>query len=154
MITIIKVSELGRVYIPIYFKPLNDITMLGRRFKVDTGADRSTIFKEDLYSLGYNYEWILSNITERDSIELANKTTVEVGVIQLPLMNILGYECKKWPFIVIMEGSSDFRNLIGRDLLSGFNYCFDNDNKEFTISKTLSYEYIGYKQHEVKIFMS
>ena len=38
-------SEFGRVYVPIDIKPINAVTMLPVRFKVDTGADTSTISK-------------------------------------------------------------------------------------------------------------
>ena len=148
MIPPIKFLELDRVYIPLYFKPFYSQTMLKYNFKVDTGADSFIMSKEDLYKLGYTYEWIFSNIAARGLVELANKTTVEVGVVQLPLMNILGYECKQWPFMVIMEEDMDFRNLLGRDLLAGFNYTFNNDKKEFAIEKTMYFCYTGGKRYE------
>ena len=37
----------------------------------------------------------------------------------------------------------DFRNLLGRDLLAGFNYMFNNDKKEFNIESSKSFSYIG-----------
>ena len=57
----------------------------------------------------------------------------------------LGYECKQWPLVIVLEDGKDFRNLIGRDLLAGFNYTFDNDKKKFFIEKTKSFSYIGNK---------
>jgi len=35
-----------------------------------------------------------------------------------------------------MDEKQDFRNLLGRDLLTGFNYQFDNDGDFFEISRT------------------
>ena len=148
---IIKFSELDRVYVPIYIKPLNSYTMLQREFKVDTGADSTTISKEVLYNMGYTPQWVNSNIIEKGFITLANNTEVEAGVIQLSVINILGYECKQWPFIIIIEDGVDFRNLLGRDLLAGFNYMFNNDKKEFNIENSKSFSYIGkrYKGQDI-----
>ena len=36
----------------------------------------------------------------------------------------------------ITRQNKDFRNLLGRDLLVGFNYAFDNDNDIFSIHRT------------------
>ena len=47
-------GEHGRVYLPIYVKPLNDVTMRPVDFKVDTGADFTTISKARLQLLGYS----------------------------------------------------------------------------------------------------
>jgi hypothetical protein len=132
-------SEYGRVYLPIDIKPFDDITMSDVDFKVDTGADTTTISKKDLIRLGYSMEWIKQNAVVYDE---ANKPTtaagekVDAGYIQLPLINILGYEGKNWAFQIAMDEMQDFRNLLGRDLLTGFNYQFDNDNEVFSISRT------------------
>jgi hypothetical protein len=132
-------SEFGRVYIPIDIKPAVDITMSAVRFKVDTGADTTTISKKDLLRLGYDMNWIKQNAVIYD--EASQPTTaagekVNAGYIQLPLINILGYEGKHWAFQIAMDEMQDFRNLLGRDLLTGFNYQFDNDNEIFSISRT------------------
>ena len=148
---LIDYSELNRVYLFINFKPLNSQTMMPYPFKVDTGADTTTMSKEHLYELGYDYEWVIKNIVIRDYAELANKTIVEVGIIQFPLINILGYECKNWAIMIVIEDGKDFRNLLGRDLLAGFNYTFDNDKKKFLIEKTKSFSYIGNRFKEQSI---
>ena len=136
-------SEFSRVYIPINFKPFDSQTMKPYRFKVDTGADSTVMSKEYLYSLGYSYNWLIENMIIRGDVELANKTTVEAGILQFPVLNILGYECKNWPIMIVVEDGKDFRNLLGRDLLAGFNYNFDNDKKKFFIEKSKSFSYIG-----------
>ena len=129
----------GAAYVPIDIKPFTDITMLPIEFKVDTGADTTTISKPDLLLLGYDMNWIKKNVvisTDENKPTTASGDIVNAGYIQLPLINLLGYEGKHWPFLVIVDENKDFRNLLGRDLLSGFNYQFDNDNNAFSIGMT------------------
>ena len=139
---IFRFSELDSVYLPIYIKPFNSQTMLQRVFKVDTGSDACTISKEDLQILGYNTLWIAENIVEKGIATLANKTTIEVGIIQIPLLNLLSYECKYWPFTITINEDTDFKNLLGRDLLAGFDYTFSNTEKIFEIEKAKRFVYI------------
>ena len=135
-------AELGRVYVPINIKPLVDTTMREVFFKVDTGADFTTISKEDLMHLGYGMDWIKSNavvFADEQKPTTATGDKVNAGVIQLPFINILGYEGKQWPFQIIMDEDHDFRNLLGRDLLAGFNYSFSNDKKQFSIERAMEF---------------
>ena len=129
-------AEYGRVYIPVDVKPRIGITMLPVQFKVDTGADTSTISKVDLEFLGYDIDWVRQNaivFQDKDKPTTASGDKIDAGYIQLPLVSILGYEGKNWPFQIIMDEMQDFRNLFGRDLLAGFNYWFNNDEDKFTI---------------------
>jgi hypothetical protein len=59
--TKIGFSEYGRVYVRLYFKPQRETAMRPIRFKVDTGADASTISKMELLDLGYDMDWIRKN---------------------------------------------------------------------------------------------
>ena len=139
----IDFSEFGRVYMQVYLKPQDDITLFPVRFKVDTGADTSTISKLDLLGLGYDLTWLRENaVIFKDSEKPATAAgdKLDAGYIQLPLINILGYEGKNWPFQIILDEYQDFRNLLGRDLLAGFNYCFNNDNDIFTINPAKSFK--------------
>lgn len=107
-------------------------------FKVDTGADATTISKLSLKKLGYDDTWIQQNtiiFQEKDKPTTASGDKIDAGYIQLPIINVLGYEGRYWPFQIILEEKQDFRNLLGRDLLTGFNYCFDNDEDIFTIER-------------------
>jgi len=107
-------------------------------YKIDTGADISTISKISLFDLGYDYDWIKQNVIlfkDEDKPTTASGEKVNAGYIQFPLLNILGYEAKYWPFQIIIDDDKDFRNLLGRDLLSGFNYEFNNDEDLFTITR-------------------
>ena len=122
---------------PINIKPKNDNTLLPIDFKVDTGADTTTISKLELLDLGYDMNWICQNtVVLKDKPTTASGEKVNAGYIQLPLINVLGYEGKHWPFQIIIDERKDFRNLLGRDLLTGFNYCFNNDEDVFSIART------------------
>lgn len=139
----IKFRKFGRVYAPIYIKPMNKLLMKLVNFKVDTGADTSAISKLDLVKLGYNMDWIRNNVVifaDKDKPVVASGEKVSAGYIQLPLINIFGYEGKNWPFQVIVDEDKDFRNLLGRDLLTGFNYQFNNDDDIFSISMAKTFK--------------
>lgn len=130
--------ELGRAYLMIDVKPINDFVMRSVQFKVDTGADVSTIHKEELFSLGYDMDWISRNVVifkDDEKPVTASGDRIDAGYVRLPLINILGYEGKSWPFQIILDDYKDFRNLLGRDLLNGFNYSFDNDDDKFIITR-------------------
>jgi len=126
--------------------------------KVDTGADFTTLSKERLNDLGYDYRWITENAVTGNKYNVATAAgDVEVvGLLQIPLANILGYEISKWPFRVVMDEKRDFRNLLGRDLLAGFDYTFRNSIGQFEISRldkfTPLYEFItGQSINEARI---
>ena len=139
----IAFGDFGRVYMPIDIKPLGKTILAPIEFKVDTGADMSTISKEALARLGYNREWIIQNaivFKEEEKPTTASGDKINAGYVQLPVINILGYEGKEWPFQIIMDENQDFRNLLGRDLLSGFNYQFNNDEDEFTVSRAKAFK--------------
>ena len=131
-------QEYGRVILVIDVKPKDDTTMYPIDFKLDTGADNTTISKVALARVGYDMDWIKQNAVvfgDKDKPTIADGTKVNAGYIQLPLINILGYEGKLWPFRIIIDEDKDFRNLLGRDLLTGFNYCTNNDEDKFTIER-------------------
>ena len=138
-----KFEEFGRVFIPVFIKPYDSTTLLSIDFKVDTGADTTTISKVEIYGLGYSMEWIKKNIIifkDADKPKTASGDKVNAGYVQLPLINILGYEAKYWPLQIIVDEDKDFSNLLGRDLLTGFNYDFNNDNDILTIRRTNAFK--------------
>lgn len=112
------------------------------QMKVDTGADFTTMSKENLYTLGYDYAWIKTNAFTGDeyNISTAAGDTEVVGILQIPLINLLGYEATHWPFRIIMDERRDFRNLLGRDLLAGFDYTFRNSANQFEIIRTSNFK--------------
>jgi predicted aspartyl protease len=138
-----NLAEFGRAYISMHIKPINDTTMRPISFKVDTGADKTTISRYHLFLLGYGAEWLKQNVVmyeDKEKPTTASGEKISAGYVQLPLINILGYEGKNWSFQVILDEKHDFRNLLGRDLLTGFNYSFDNDADVFSISRTKTFK--------------
>lgn len=131
-----RLREHGRAYLPIYIKRSIDQTMMPVRFKVDTGADVTTISKVTLRNLGFTKEWIEAHIVKRTQIITATGDVIESAIIQIPVLNLLGYEAKNWTFSILLEEKRDLKNLIGRDLLSGFNYKIDNDRDLIEIERT------------------
>ena len=141
--TTFELAEYGRVYVPIYMKPFDSIVLSPVSFKVDTGSDTTTISKSALVNLGYGIDWIRRNsviFEDNDKPMTAAGNRIDAGYIQMPLLNILGYEGKHWPFQIIIDEDQDFRNLLGRDFLTGFNYCFNNDEDVFTISRAKTFK--------------
>ena len=131
-------KEFGRVFMPINIKPLNDTILAPVSFKVDTGADFTAISKSSLVKLGYDADWIKQNTVafkDEEKPTTASGEIVDAGYVRLPVINILGYEGKEWPFRIIMDEAQDFKNLLGRDLLAGFNYSFNNDDDKFIIAR-------------------
>jgi len=140
----IELSKLGAAHIGIYFKPTHTATMERVYFKLDTGADVSTISKVDLDELGYDNEWIKANVLveDRHIITTASGDVVRAGTVRLPMINILGLEAKNWPFTILLDEDKNFRNLLGRDLMTGFNYKFNNDDKVLEIERAKVFSYI------------
>ena len=145
--TMINFSELRRAYIFVNIKPLDGLTMEPVKLKADTGADSSTISKETLNNLGYDENWILANMLDGHShfATTASGDKFAVGIVQMPLINILGYEAKMWPFMILLDEDRDFSNLLGRDLLAGFNYTFNNDMQRFEIQRANRFYFISEK---------
>ena len=99
-------------------------------YKVDTGADFTTISRNDLLALGYDEAWIKTN-----GRLLASSTTTADGskapsyVIKFPLLNLQGLDFCNWPMYVIFDSVCecgkvtyrDYRNLVGSDILDMFD---------------------------------
>ncbi|MCL2224799.1 MAG: retropepsin-like domain-containing protein [Defluviitaleaceae bacterium] len=140
-----RLSEDGRAICRIAFKPYEKLVMQHFKFKIDTGADFSTMPKEYLYDLGYDKDWILANAKPETNRETTTATGERVTnhIIQLPLINIYGYEAINWPFAILLDDERpngevicrDYRPLLGLDLLAGFNFYLDNANNRFELTR-------------------
>ena len=137
--TKIKIPESGRIECEVHIKPYDSHLMRAVRFKIDTGADFSTISKSTLNMLGYSTQWIETNKKPSES-----STTVASGeeimsyYVRLPLVNIYGVEGTDYPFDILMDKEEylpkptckgceftkqkklDYRPLLGNDILSCF----------------------------------
>ena len=58
MLNEIKFTELGFAIVSLYVRQKGTPTMLSESFKVDTGANCTTINKDWLLELGYDENWI------------------------------------------------------------------------------------------------
>jgi hypothetical protein len=132
----------GAAVLPLYIKPVGGTAMLPVEMKVDTGADFTVLSKTALALFGYDYDWIKEHAITGDiyNAKTAAGDIEVVGVVQLPLANLLGYEAVKWPFRVIMAEGRDFSNLLGRDLLAGFDYTMRNSTEQFEICRTQKFK--------------
>jgi len=136
----IELTPQGRAVCEIYFKPYNDVEMRQQEFKLDTGADYCTMPKDYLYDLGYTDSWITQNVTPKPGITTtASGEEINAHIVQLPLINIYGYEAINWPFAIMLDPENDFRALLGLDLLGGFNFTFENDTNSLILSRTKSF---------------
>ena len=72
----VKFDKFGFAYVRLYVKPNNAETMMYLPYKVDSGANITTISKNRLNRLGYDDDWVRK--TGR-SLEGANRPTVATG---------------------------------------------------------------------------
>ena len=125
----VKLSKEGRAYINLYMKPYSG-TILGRLvFKLDTGADLTTISKKELQVLGYTTEWIAENAVKEDNRMLisAGGKSMSAHYVNIPISNVFGKDLINWPFYILIDKDRDFPNLLGINVLSHFNFMFSYD---------------------------
>ena len=127
----VKFNALGFAYVRCYIRLCNSQVMKYIPYKVDTGANSTTINREALQILGYNDAWIrkgrLLTGVERPTVAtgepIDNCYTVTLPEIQLG--GCVGYN---WPFLVSLNDDVQFRLLLGTDSMRFFNWDFDYEN--------------------------
>ena len=147
----VKISEGNRVFvtIPIFTKNMKgekDVT-----FKLDTGADFSTISIKDLEILGYGENDVKASAYPTGHGSVATRDVSEHYTIDLRVKHIFGQIIPKGlevPFVCISRKriaapyklsycqtcrlvgikDSGFRSLLGNDILSCFNIHIDRAN--------------------------
>ena len=125
-----ELSNEGRAYVPLYIKPFEKAVLTEVMFKVDTGADLTTIDKDYLYALGYTQSWIEANAVKDETRTLSgtgDKSEL-AWYVDVQIFNFAGRDMKNWPIYIRIEDSRNFPNLLGLDVLSNFNFKFDYDN--------------------------
>jgi hypothetical protein len=122
----IKFNKLGFAIIPLYARCKDSPTMLSEDYKVDTGANCTTIGKDWLLKLGYGEDWIKSG----KRLEGAARPTVASGLplddcyeVILPEIHIGEWVGYNWP--VLTSLSVPFKFLLGTDSMQFFNWHFD-----------------------------
>jgi len=122
----INISQFGFVFLPLYIKPKESNTLEATRYKVDTGANCTTISKARLFELGYDENWIKSG----KLLEGDKRPTVASGLpvddcyeVILPEIRIGDWVGYNWP--VTTSLSVPFKFLLGTDSMQFFNWHFD-----------------------------
>ena len=126
MVNEINISQFGFVFLPLYIKPKESNTLEATRYKVDTGANCTTISKARLFELGYDENWIKSG----KLLEGDKRPTVASGLpvddcyeVILPEIRIGDWVGYNWP--VTTSLSVPFKFLLGTDSMQFFNWHFD-----------------------------
>jgi len=128
----IKIEDNGFVNIQVWIQPRCNTEYEYYDFKIDTGANRTTINLKTLNSLGYDENWVIENGKQL----LGNECpTVATGVviencysICLPEIKIGKYTGVNWQCIVSIDKHIQFRHLFGTDSMQFFNWIFDFEN--------------------------
>jgi len=118
------------MHVPLDCKPLDNVTLYTLKFKIDTGADFTTVSRSDLLLLGYDESWIKSSgKLVADGTSTADGSKVESYIIKFPLFNLQGLDFKNWPMFVLFDSickcgklaQRDYRNLLGNDVIDMFD---------------------------------
>jgi len=126
----IKFNDAGFAIFPLYVKMKSTPTMISQRYKVDTGANCTTISKDWLLELGYDDEWIKSGKLLKGDARptvasgLPLDDCYEVILPEIRLGEWVGYN---WP--VLTSLSLPFKFLLGTDSMQFFNWHFDYENE-------------------------
>jgi hypothetical protein len=122
----VKFDWVGFAYVGVAVKPENTPTMSYLSYKVDTGANRTTIGRSWLYALGYDEDWIKTGrlLTGDERPTLATGGSIDdCYIVTLPEIHIGDWVGYNWP--VLTSLSSEFRLLLGTDSMQFFNWNLD-----------------------------
>ena len=115
--------------LPVDIKPKDDHTMISVPYKVDTGANCTTISHRKLFELGYDAGWIKTgkllggNARPTVASGLSVDDCYQIILPEIRIGDWVGYN---WPFITSL--SVPFRFLLGTDSMQFFNWNFDYEN--------------------------
>jgi hypothetical protein len=99
------------------------------RYKVDSGANVTTISAKRLLDLGYNEDWIRSGTALRgaDAPTVASGLPIEECYeVILPEIRIGDWVGYNWPALTSLN--VPFKFLLGTDSMQFFNWHFDYEN--------------------------
>ena len=125
----VKLGHLGFAIVRVNIKIKGSATMIRADYKVDTGANCTTISNKWLKEFGYDEAWIKSGkLLKGDA-----RPTVASGLpvddcyeVILPEIHIGDWVGYNWP--VITSLSVPFKFLLGTDSMQFFNWNFDYEN--------------------------
>jgi len=127
----VRLNPLGFAYVRFFIKLSNEPRMLGHPYKVDTGANSTTISRDALQGLGYDDDWVKTGkqLTGLERPTVATGEPIdECYMITLPEIQLGGYVGYNWPFLVSLNDKIQFRLLLGTDSMLFFNWNFDYEN--------------------------
>jgi len=122
----VEFTPRGFVVVEMAIRPHNAQTMEIVSYKVDTGANCTTISKERLLGLGYDENWIKSGRrlkggeTPTAATGLPIADCYEVTLPEIRIGDWVGYN---WPFITSLSAS--FKLLLGTNSMQFFNWNFN-----------------------------
>ena len=122
----VRFGPMGFAYVDVAIKPMSSTTMEFLPYKVDSGANCTTINCTRLYKLGYSADWIKSgkllvgNARPTVASGLSVDDCYEVILPEICIGDWVGYN---WPFITSL--SVPFKLLLGTDSMQYFNWDFN-----------------------------
>ncbi|MDR2571793.1 MAG: retroviral-like aspartic protease family protein [Oscillospiraceae bacterium] len=129
MVHEVRINTLGFVILRVYIRHKDKPIMLHADYKVDTGANCTTIGVDWLFERGYDEPWVRSGTL----LEGNARPTVASGLfvedcyrVILPEIRIGEWVGYNWP--VITSLSEPFKFLLGTDSLRFFTWHFDYEN--------------------------
>ena len=123
----------GFVILRVWIQPrVKNIDYQYVKYKIDTGANLTTIDLDRLYKLGYDINWVKQNgklLTGKECPTVATGEAIsDCYSICLPEVKIGKYTGENWHFMVSLNKKVNFRYLFGTDSMQFFNWNFDFEN--------------------------
>jgi len=153
----LDIESSGRTFCPIYISRFNSAEMIPINFKIDTGADFTTISKSTLCKLNYSLEWIDKNkIPAATPASVASGENIPTYFVPLQSISLFGVAGINYPFGVLLDDEilaprpgcedcahigikkMDYRLLLGNDLLSCFDIRTDRDCSKLYLERRSS----------------
>ena len=126
----ISFDEHGFAIVRVHVRQNHTQKMRHLTYKIDTGANCTTISRDWLNVLGYDDSWIIAKgklMTGDDRPTVASGVPVDDCYrVALPEISISGWVGYNWP--VITSLTVPFRLLFGTDSMRFFNWHFDYEN--------------------------
>jgi len=125
----VKFDDVGFALLDIDIKPRFSNEMSSLPYKVDTGANCTTISSEQLIDLGFDADWIKSGrrLEDNERPSVASGSLLDdcymVVVPEIRIGDFVGYN---WPFMTSL--SVPFKFLLGTDTMQFFNWHLDYEH--------------------------
>ena len=148
-------DPLGFAYVRFFIRPSDDPRMRVLLYKVDSGANSTTINREALQRFGYDDNWVMNSGkpligTERPTVATGEPID-NCYITTLPEIQLGGYVGYNWPFLVSLNDNIQFRLLLGIDSMQFFNWHFDYENGVFRFDLIQGKRKLLFNQQEQSI---